>query len=139
MSKTIYALLLSIFLVAACDSGDSNNVGPRFDIAFSDNGSAVADGRISFDSAPRLGESLTGDFSFATPDGNPVEPLTITSGSMNATLDDSGMLLVTIIDPNVSDSGLQFEGAYATSGYSGMWGTITFVGYMEQGTFAATP
>ena len=138
MFKPLFTLLLSVFLFAACDSADSDNVGPRFDVAFSENGAAIADGQISFDTEPRVGQALTGTFSFTTPDGDPMEPLTVTSGSMSATLDDSGMLRVTINDPLVSDSGLQLEGDYAASGYSGVWGTITFVGYTEQGTFTAT-
>lgn len=138
MFKPLFALLLSVFLFAACDTADSNSVAPRFDVALSENGTAVAGGRISFDTEPRVGQVLIGDFSFTTPDGDPLEPLTVTSGSMSATLDDSGMLQVTINDPFVSDSGLQLEGDYAASGYSGIWGTITFVGYTEQGTFTAT-
>ena len=138
MFKPLYALLLSVFLFAACDSADSDNAGPRFDITLSENGAAIADGQFSFDTEPGAGQALTGTFSFTTPDGDPLEPLTVTSGSMSATLDDSGLLRVTITDPLVSDSGLQFEGDYAASGYSGVWGTITFVGYTEQGTFTAT-
>ena len=138
MFKTLYVLLLSVFLFAACDSADSNNVGPHFDVAFSENGAAVADGQISFDAEPRVGQAITGDFSFTTLDGDPLAPLTATSGSMSATLDGSGMLRVTITDPLVSDSGLQLEGNYSASGYSGVWGTITFPGYSEKGTFTAT-
>ena len=138
MFKPLFALLLSVFLFAACDTADSNSVGPRFDVAFSENGTVVAGGRISFDTEPRVGQALTGAFSFTTPDGDPLAPLTATSGSMSATLDDSGMLRITISDPVVSDSGLQLEGNYSASGYSGVWGTITFPGYMEQGTFEAS-
>ena len=141
MFKPLFALLLSVFLFAACDSADSadsDDAGPRFDVAFSEKGATIADGQISFDTEPRVGQALTGTFSFATPDGEPLAPLTVTSGSMSATLDDSGMLRVTITDPLVSDSGLQLEGDYVASGYSGVWGTITFPGYMEQGTFTAT-
>ena len=138
MFKPLYALFLSVFLFAACDSADGNNVGSHFDVVFFENGTAVADGQISFDTEPRVGQPLPGDFSFETPDGDPFFPLTVTSGSMSATLDDSGILRVTITDPLVSDSGLQFEGDYAASGYSGVWGTITFPGYTEQGTFEAS-
>jgi hypothetical protein len=138
MFKPLFVLLLSIFLFAACDSADSDNVAPRFDVAFFEKGATMADGQISFDTEPRVGQALTGTYSFTTPDGDPLEPLTVTSGSMSATLDDSGMLRVTITDPVVSDSGLQLEGDYAASGYSGVWGTITFPGYSEKGTFTAT-
>ena len=55
-------------------------VGPRFVVAFSENGTAVAGGRISFDTEPRVGQALIGDFSFTTPAGDPLEPLTVTSG-----------------------------------------------------------
>ncbi|MDX1438855.1 MAG: hypothetical protein R3284_03030 [Rubricoccaceae bacterium] len=140
MFKPLSVVLVSIFLFAACDSADSDNsLQPRFFISVMDESTTIASGDFMFGEEPQPGVSATGTFSLSTTSGEPIEPMMSTSGEFDFVVTDEGRLAVTIEEPGVSDTGLRFEGEYDISGFSGEWGTITFAGYTEQGTFQADP
>ncbi len=138
MFKPLFALLLSLFLFAACDSGDSiSSAAVQYQITVARNDTTAATGQFSF-VVPATGSNSTGSFMLSTPSGDPLAPITSTSGSMMVSLSNDGTIDISISDPNVSDSGLGFHADYSASGFSGTWNTITIVGPVEQGTFTAT-
>lgn len=137
MFKPFFALLLSIFVIAACDSGDTlSTAASQFEITVVENDSTVATGEISF-VPPVVGSNTTGTYSLTTPSGGPLLPMTSTSGSLTASMTTGGKIQINITEPNMSDTGLRFDFDFSASGFSGTWGDITFVGYTERGTFTA--
>lgn len=139
MSKPIFALLLSTFLFAACDSGNTlSSAALQFQIDVLENSTTVATGQFTF-RQPTVASPTTGSFTLSTPSDDPLDPISITSGSLTASLTNEGKIEIAIVEPGVSDTGLRFEADYSGSSFSnGEWGTITFAGYTPQGTFTAT-
>ncbi len=137
MFKPFFALLLSIFVIAACDSADTlSSTARQFQITVVEDGATVAAGEFSF-VPPGAGSSTTGSYSLITPTNDPLSPMTSTSGALTTSMSTDGKIQVDIVEPNMSDTGLQFNADYSASGFSGTWGDITFAGYTERGTFTA--
>lgn len=137
MLKPLFAIFLSLFLFAACDSGDTTRAMVRYNVELMNGTASSASGQFTFEEALQ-GSQSSGTFSLEAVGGGPVDPLASTSGDLNAFFESDGTIQVSVSDPLMSDAGLRFDADYAASGFSGTWGTITIIGYQEQGTFSAT-
>ncbi|HLA63636.1 MAG TPA: hypothetical protein VK610_04365 [Rhodothermales bacterium] len=131
------SLAFCALALAACDSG-----GPGTDLAFSvtlrEDVTTVATGQILLDAVPSVGATVTGAYTLTAPGGGPLPPMTRSTGNISGVLDASGVLTLTLLEPNVNDSNAQLSGVYAADAYSGTWGVITIAGYQERGSFTGT-
>ena len=122
--------------LAGCDSSISANLNYNVELRSLDNTTTVGTGEFMFDSEPRRGSTVSGDYTLTATAGGPVAPLTATSGTFTASYEDDN-LVVRILSPTTSDVGLHFEGDFDANTYAGTWSEITIAGTEARGTFVA--
>ena len=139
--RTLSLLLLALLFapLAACDGdGAQENTALRYTLSLQQGDVVAATGELRFDAVPRSGAQNTGTFTLQQPGGDPLPPLTTTSGTFAASFETDGDLLVRINTAGTSDSGLQLRGDYSAATYAGTWFEITIAGPQLQGAFTAT-
>lgn len=135
MFRSILALSLSIFLFAACDSADVE-ASLRYNVQVMDQSSTVATGEFDLDREPSSTETYSGSYTLAGSSGDPLPPLTSTTGTFDYSLTSGTVIRISISE--MADSGIIFEADYNEDGFNGTWSTLTIAGPVEQGTFTAT-
>jgi hypothetical protein len=136
MQKLLLAAALLAIPLAGCDSSISANLNYDVELKSMDNTSTVGTGELRFDSQPRRGSTVNGDYTLVAVSGGPVVPLTNTNGTFVASYE--GDDLVVRIDPSTSDVGLILTGDFDADAYAGSWSEITIAGTELRGTFIAT-
>jgi hypothetical protein len=137
MHKLLLLIALLAIPLAGCDSSISANLNYDVELRSLDNATTVGTGELRFDSEPRSGSSVTGDFTLVADGGGPIEPLSITSGSFTASFEGDS-LVVTILSPSTSDVGLRLNGEFDADTYAGTWSEITIAGPELRGVFTAS-
>jgi hypothetical protein len=130
-------LVLTAFLaipLAGCDSSISADLAYDVELRALDNATTVGTGQFNFDSEPRSGSTVSGDYTLVATGGGPVPPLSDTNGTFTAEYDGDS-LVVRILPSTTSDIGLRFAGDFDADVYAGNWSEITIAGTQLRGTF----
>ena len=136
MQKFLLAAALLAVPLAGCDSSVSANLNYDVELRGLDNVTTVGTGEFRFDSEPRRGSTVNGDYSLVAVGGGPVVPLTDTNGTFTGAFEGDS-LVVRVLSPTTSDVGLRFAGEFDSDTYAGSWSEITIAGPQLRGTFVA--
>jgi hypothetical protein len=137
MHKLLLAIAALTVPLAGCDSSISADLAYDVELRALDNTTTVGTGQFSFDSEPRRGSTVNGDYTLVATGGGPVAPLSDTNGTFTAEFDGDS-LVVRILPSTTSDIGLRFAGEFDADTYAGSWGEITIAGTQTRGVFTAT-